>query len=213
MSNKIDKENYFDSYVKELYKINTDNPKKAERIAKRGLNDLGILGKSNNNNKLGLDINLAIIVFICFLMILCLFFTSSLENALMYLFGIVFFLVGLFIGLKIPVFGLIFLFSHGGMGLFVLISSLLGTFDNSSLSIDFLFNNPIYTDGGMPNTIKVYLIIILGIFVVALIYTLLHNLSSKLKENKIHIIIILLLYLILFILVGLFPRIFPFLFL
>ena len=39
------------------------------------------------------------------------------EQFMMYFFGTVFFLAGLFIGLNVPVFGIIFLFSHGGSGL------------------------------------------------------------------------------------------------
>ena len=38
------------------------------------------------------------------------------EQFMMYFFGTVFFLAGLFIGLNVPVFGIIFLFSHGGSG-------------------------------------------------------------------------------------------------
>lgn len=39
------------------------------------------------------------------------------EQFMMYFFGTVFFLAGLFIGLNGPIFGIIFLFSHGGAGL------------------------------------------------------------------------------------------------
>jgi hypothetical protein len=213
VSNKIDKNNYFDSYIKELYKINTDNPQKAKDIAKKGLNELGLLDKSAKTNKLGIDMKWAVIICICFLIILCAFFSSNLELAMMYIFGVVFFLAGLFIGLYVPIFGIIFLFSHGGAGIYMMLSSLLGNVDDFSTKIDLIFNNPIYTDGGMPITIKLYLIIILVVFVVAFIYTILHNLSPKLKENKIHTILVLSLYLLLIILVGFLPRIFPFLFL
>ena len=55
--------------------------------------------------------------------------------------------------------------SHGGVGLYMMLSSFLGNVDYFSTKIDLIFNNPIYTDGGMPITIKLYLIIILDVFV------------------------------------------------
>ena len=38
------------------------------------------------------------------------------EQFMMYFFGTVFFLAGLFVGLNVPVFGIILSFSHGGTG-------------------------------------------------------------------------------------------------
>lgn len=210
--NDIDKTDYFDKYIKELYKINTDNPKKAKDIAKNGLDELGLLKKASpKNNKLGIDINWAIIVIICLLMFLGAFLTSNMDSAMLYIFGVIFFLAGLFIGLYVPVFGLIFLLSHGITGFVTIFLVLLFGTDNMD-SINIILNNPLYTDGGMPFNIKIYLISICVLFVAAFIYTILHNLSPKLKKNKIHAIIILSLYLITIILIGLFSRVFPFLF-
>ena len=126
----------------------------------------------------------------------------------MYIFGLVFFFAGLFVGSYVIGFGLIFLFSHGGSGLFIMISSLLS---NEFFDFEDISNNPVFTDGGIPNDLKQYLIGIIAVFAIAIIYTIAHNLSSKLKEDNKHIIIILSLYLIGILLVGLAPRIFPYL--
>ena len=90
----------------------------------------------------------------------------------------------------------------------VMIISLLGAFSNSELEIEELLHNPALTDGGMQSNLYMYLYLIGAIFVTALVYTILHNLSPKLKENKIHKMIILGLYLAVVVLIGLLPRIF-----
>ena len=43
------------------------------------------------------------------------------ESTAMHVFGIIFFLAGFFVGKSVPGFGLIFLFSHGGSGIGVMI--------------------------------------------------------------------------------------------
>lgn len=205
-NNDINKPN-FDRYIEELYKINTYDKNRADLIAQRGLEELGITDIDNKSTIfLGIEKGKAILVGICILFILCGFLSSRIELIFIYFFGLVFFFAGLFIGLNVPVFGLIFLCTHGGAGLFILLSSFFGGFDDYNK----ILNNPVFTDGGIPKDLKTYLTAIVTIFVIALIYTLLHNLSPKLKENKIHMILILLLFLIGIILVGLIPRIFPY---
>ena len=131
----------------------------------------------------------------------------------LYMFGLVFFLAGLFIGLNVPVFGLIFLCSHGGTGIIIMLSSLLGSDENSLFyNIGRIFKNPMFSDGGMPSNLRLHLCAIVAVLVTALVYTVLHNLSPRLKENKIHMIIILALFLIGIVLVGLIPRMYPYLF-
>lgn len=202
-----------DVYIEELYKIKSDDPNRADSIAIRGLEELGMAPGSKTTKALGIDLEWAAVVILCVLIALCVFLTPNGEAASMYIFGLVFFLAGLFIGLHVPVFGLIFLCSHGGVGLSFMLSCLL-KFDKEGSFFDFkrIFKNPAFSDGGMPSNLKLYLCAIVAIFATAIVYTILHNLSPRLKENKIHMIIILLLFLIGILLVGLLPKLFPILF-
>lgn len=203
--------NEFDLYVAELNKIYMNDKKKANKIARRGLTDLGLLNKSITGNSLGINKEIAIIIAICSSIALCCFFAPNLELMGIYLFGMIFFFAGLFVGLYIPVFGLIFLFSHGGTGLFVMIMSLFG-FPIDSPEIEKIFNNPIFTDGAVPKNIILFLCVVGIVFVSAFIYTIIHNLSPTLKKDKKNIIRILILFFIGIVLVILFPKIFPYLF-
>lgn len=206
--NNINKPN-FDRYIEELYKINTEDKKRAEKIAKSGLRELCIVFEEDNPPSSVVDSkNKKIIIAICILIALCGLLVQNIGMILMYIFGLVFFFAGLFVGSYVIGFGLIFLFSHGGSGLFIMISSLLS---NEFFDFEDISNNPVFTDGGIPNDLKQYLIGIIAVFAIAIIYTIAHNLSSKLKEDNKHIIIILSLYLIGILLVGLAPRIFPYL--
>ncbi len=207
-SNNLNK-NDFDWYVEELYKINSSNPNRANSIARKGLDELGLLDKSKVDGFLGIDMRWVAIIVICILIELCVFLAPNRDAILPYIFGSVFFFAGLFVGLDVPIFGLIFLCSHGGIGLAIMLVSLLGGIENRSFSTGNIFNNPAFSDGGMPSNMKLYLWGILAVFITAIVYTLLHNLSPRLKENKIHMIAILLLYLLLIFLVGYFSKTFP----
>ena len=186
----------FDKYVEELYKINTENPKRAEQIAKQGLEELGLESSVKTSPLLGIDMEWAGVVIVCILIALCGFLVPDIKQIALYFFGMIFFFAGLFVGLTVPVFGLIFLVTHGGTGLFMMISTMFGEFTGDITEVETVFNNPAFTDGGMPNNIKLYLGITKAIFITALIYSILHNLSPRLKENKKHMIIILTLYLL-----------------
>lgn len=202
------KRNEFDWYIEELNKIYINDEGRAKKIARRGLRELGFMTKNSSSNSHEIDKQITIIVVLCILIALCCFFAPNVGSMGMYIFGVIFFIAGLFTGLNVPGAGLIFLFSHGGTGLFIMIISLFGMDD--SMGLEKIFNNPVFTDGGIHGNILIYLIIMAIIFVVAIIYTILHNLSPKLKEDKKHIIRILLLFLIGILLLAIFPKIFPY---
>lgn len=214
MNNNINKPS-FDTYIEELYKINAEDKKRAERIAKRGLEELGYKSDTKSHSStgssktfLGIDTKQACLIFVCILIALCGCLVQDATLILMYIFGLVFFFAGVFVSLTFPLFGLIFLATHGGTGLFIMISSLV------SSNIENLFQitkNPAFSDGGIPADLKQYLIATGCVFIVAIIYTILHNLSPRLKEDKKHMIIILFIFFIGILLVGLAPRIFPYL--
>ena len=207
--NNINKSD-FDWYIEELYKVNSSDPNKANSIARRGLDELGLLNKSETGTILGIDIVTLLVVFLCIIIGLCVLLVPDMNTSPMYLFGCLFFFAGLAVGFSVPGFGLIFLFTHGGTGLAVMICSLLGSFDSNDSIIEKIFNNPALTDGGMQNNMYMYLYLIGALFVTALVYTILYNLSPKLKENKIHIVVILAIFFVGILLVGLLPRIFGF---
>ena len=132
-----------------------------------------------------------ITISICVLIALCSLLVSNYELIFIYLFGMVFFFAGLFIGLKAPVFGLLFLVTHGGSGLFIMILSFLGGLDNELFDFKNFFNNPVFSDGGVPSNLKFYLGTVATIFIISLLYTIIHNFSSTMKEDHKHMIIIL----------------------
>ena len=212
------KENYssngepvFDRYIKELYKLKSENEKIANNVAKKGLEELGMTSYTPQRNSLGINTEWGLIVGICILIACCGFLLNSLASIPMYIGGLAFFLAGLFVGLNIPVFGLIFLFSHGATGLFVILSSFFFNIGEESADFFKIFNNPMFSDGGIPNNLKMYIATIVVLLIIAFVYTILHNLSPVLKNNKKHMIAILLLFFIIILLTGLAPKLFPYL--
>ena len=152
------------------------------------------------------------LVLICFLIIISGLFAQNIITFPMYLFGVCFFFAGVFVGLYIKVFGLIFLFSHGGAGLFIMLSSITSIETENGISLEKFKNHPLFTDGGIPTNIKLYLAVTLGFLLSAIILTIIHNFSDKMKKDKKYACYVLLLYLLVIIHVMLFPRIFSYLY-
>lgn len=101
------------------------------------------------------------------------------EQFMMYFFGTVFFLAGLFIGLNVPVFGIIFLFSHGGTGLGIMCFT----------KINKILESPIMTDN--PTNLQNLLVLGVGLIVIGIISTIFYNVSKKIRDKKYSLIIIL----------------------
>lgn len=101
------------------------------------------------------------------------------EQFMMYFFGTVFFLAGLFIGLNVPVFGIIFLFSHGGSGLGIMCLT----------KINKILESPIMTDN--PTNLKNLLVLAVGLIVIGIISTIFYNVSKKIRDKKYSLLIIL----------------------
>lgn len=202
--------NYYDWYINELNALYVKDKKKAIKIARHGLDEMGLLKQSGSNSgSLGIDKEMATIVSLCILIGLCGLLIPNFAGIGMYLFGTLFFLAGTFIGLYVPVFGLIFLVSHGGAGLFIMLSAASGEFTDESITIfEKIISSPAISDGGFPTSMILYVGIALVFFVTAIIYIILHNLSPVLKKDKKHVIRILLLLLAGILLFLLFPRIF-----
>lgn len=101
------------------------------------------------------------------------------EQFMMYFFGTVFFLAGLFIGLNGPIFGIIFLFSHGGAGLGIMCFS----------KIKGILDSPLMTDG--PSNLQYLLATGAGLIVAGIISTIFYNVSKKIRDQKYSLPIIL----------------------
>lgn len=107
------------------------------------------------------------------------------DAVMIYYFGSIFFLAGLFASMSVPSkVGVIVLFSHGCTGLGLM---------NMPKAISIL-KSPIMTDGA--TEIKQLLIIALVAFVLAIICAMLYNISKKFKEKDLNYIITLALFLV-----------------
>ena len=118
------------------------------------------------------------------------------EQFMMYFFGTVFFLAGLFIGLNVPVFGIIFLFSHGGTGLGIMCFT----------KINKILQSPIMTDN--PTNLQNLLVLGVGLIVIGIISTIFYNVSKKIRDKKYSLIIILAMFAIGIAIIQLLPMIY-----
>ena len=120
------------------------------------------------------DKELVLSVFLMILMVpFGLFTLNNLEALPLYFFGLIFFLAGLNVGFSQKGFGLIFLFSHGGVGMGLMLGSLLSKAMTSGL----------FTDGG--RNLVIYLVINIIIIIIGFLATVIYNLSDYVKEKKI----------------------------
>ena len=102
-----------------------------------------------------------------------------------YYFGAIFYLAGLFIGLNIKGVGLIFLLSHGGIGIGIM---LVPTIIN-------ILKSPLMSDLANNNIMSILVIAFIAI-VLAILMTVFYNLSDQFKNKNYSLPVILLLYMI-----------------
>lgn len=95
------------------------------------------------------------------------------EELGLFLFGSFFFHIGLYISMDAKYSGIIFLFSHGGIGFYCMLNSL-------SLGI---LSNPILKDGN-PKKLIIYLGVIGILTVIGFISAIIYNVSDKVKEKN-----------------------------
>ena len=158
----------FYEYIEKLQEIYAENPEKATKEAKASLRRLssqpkeGIIG----------DKEKPIFFMAIYFIFIGLIGLINLKAYPGYLFGIVFFIAGVLIGLYMKGFGLIFLFSHGMTGLGVIASSQLGNLVGSTYMSD------------APAKMYYCLIAIVLLVIIATIITILYNLSDSLREKR-----------------------------
>lgn len=131
------------------------------------------------------------------IIILLLGIVAIVNNNIIYYFGCAFFIAGLYIGLTVPKFGLLFLISHGMTGIgFMLVPQ-----------VSNILKSPYLSD--VPgNDIIILLYCALFCFIIAFIMTVIYNLSDKVKINKYFLPVIFILYLITISIVLFIPNIF-----
>ena len=181
-------EKEFDTFVNNLkYQIIKDKNTYIDKDPNKGLlYNLGIRDKQ--------DIFYQSIIYIALLIFgIVVLFPDHLESMFLYIFGMIFFISGFNIGIYNKGFGLIFVFSHGGIGLGVMLSSLIND----------RFNINIISD--LSGNLKNYIILISAILLVGVLGVIIYNLSDSLKLNKYNKIIILLLFVAVIVLVGFLP--------
>ena len=147
------------------------------------------------------DKELVLSVFLMILMVpICLFTLNNIQTLPIYFFGLAFFLAGLNVGFSTKGFGLIFLFSHGGVGMCIMLGALLSNVMTSGL----------FTDGG--HNLMIYLAINLIIIIIGFLAVVVYNLSDYLKSIRYMKSYILLIFLFGLIMAGLFPYIINFIY-
>lgn len=114
-----------------------------------------------------------------------------------YYFGAAFYLAGLFIGLNTKGVGLIFLLSHGGTGIGIM---LVPTIIN-------IFKSPLMSDLANNNIMSILVIAFIAI-VVAILMTVFYNLSDQFKNKNYSLPVILLLYTIGIVIIKIIPIIY-----
>lgn len=143
---------------------------------------------------------LIIFIILCVLLGLVNVFNSNIDMDIsLYYFGIPFFLAGLFIGLSVKSFGLIFLFTHGCAGLGLMLIPII---KNLELKV-YLTDNPTF--------LLIYLGIIIIAIILAIILTVLYNLNDRLKDNIKIYSLMFILYLLAITMVVILPKLLPYL--
>ena len=184
----MDKENYYEQYVKELNKLKSSNSDEAYNYISNSLLRLGLVKGSKMSDK-NIDILGIIIVSLLILLI------GFININVFYFAGFVFFISGLLISLFLEKGATIFLFSHGLSGLcFMVVPTLLS-----------IMQSPIMTDS--PKGIITYMTISITILLVAFISVIVSGLNSKFKNMKHIKIYIMIAFLIGILLVQILPMV------
>lgn len=163
--------------------------------------EYNVLTKNSNiGPKKILDVDIIWIYRVAFVIIvLAIGLVDILNNSFdgTYYFGAAFYLAGLFIGLNIKGVGLIFLLSHGGIGIGIM---LVPTIIN-------IFKSPLMSDLANNNIMSILVIAFIAI-VVAILMTVFYNLSDQFKNKNYSLPVILLLYMIGIVIIKIIPIIY-----
>lgn len=195
-----------DKYKESLNKINEyykENPDITTNELEKAVYNIeyNILMKNNDvKNSTGIDIEPVWLYRIGFVILILLIGLIDIAYGNFdgnYYFACIFFLAGLFVGLYVRGFGLIFLLSHGLSGLALMIGP----------TIKSILSSPIITD--LANkSILFFMVIGIIALITAFLMTALYNLSNKIQGNKYSLFIIFILYLFGILMIKLIPIIY-----
>ncbi len=194
-----------DSYFNQIEKIYKKNPRfvieELNNLIHKAEDDIyknkSLIDRLFADKDKELVLSIFLMIIIAFLGLLTL---NNIESLPIYFFGLAFFLAGINIGFSEKGFGLIFLFSHGGTGIAIMMGSLLYKALGSSL----------FTDGG--RNLIIYLIISIVIVVIGFLMTVVYNLSDYVRNKKYMKSYILLIFIIGIAMAGIFPYIMKFIY-
>ena len=158
-----------------------------------------IISKYGTERKIDLKKLKTYILIIFIILCVLLGLVNAFNSISLYYFGIPFFLAGLFVGLNVKSSGLIFLFTHGGTGLGLMLIPII---INLELKV-YLTDNPTF--------LLIYLIIIIIAIILAIILTVLYNLNDRLTDNIKIYSLIFILYLLAITMVVFLPKLLPYL--
>ena len=188
------KDEKFEQYISKIRVNYQKNPTETINVLDSVLNTLNEDEKNSESKQfkiLDLDSEKTQIVLYIFSLVILAFMSlfhiggENPEGIEIYLFSMIFLIAGQTIGTFLPYFGIIFLFSHGGTGIGIMMSTFLGT----------IFNNPRMTDNP-PKLLIIYIGISIFLIVIGFLITVLRNLSNYLKTKQFVVYLPILLYIV-----------------
>ena len=174
----------FDSYISKINEYYTKNEKVTINELKEATNRMQNAIEFPNKFRNSIMLNLDKVIIGIFIFLTVLLGLLNIQGFGLYFFGMAFFFSGLFVGMFIKYFGLIFLFSHGLTGFVFMINTMLGsTFSEmNDTSIISLLNSPVLQD--KPTHLMTYLILLLAIIVMAFLSAIAHNIFEVLRDKR-----------------------------
>lgn len=189
-------DNRFNLYLAQITDAFHKNPGSTKEIINGYLDSVDYSNKNKNKITIGKYVNILLLVIVCLgILALGLF---NIKNYSMYLFGFVFFVAGMLVGSFFPVFGIIFLISHGMTGFGIMVGALE-------------VKNYLTLLSDAPAFFGILLgIIVIGLFGFGIFFTIIHSLG-KLKNKKYGICYSFICFFLLFLILVMIPEIVKFL--
>ena len=122
----------FNGYIDKLKDAYDNNPNKVSKEVRDTLIRLKLIKRG----KFLSDVNKSTVFLIIEILLIVLIGLLSYKTGFVYYGGLIFFIAGVFIGLYVPYFGIVFLFSHGLTGLCIMVAGLCSSVFNLLLSGD-----------------------------------------------------------------------------
>lgn len=189
-------DNRFNLYLAQITDAFHRDPVSTKEIINRYLDSVDYGKKKKNKITIGKYANILLLVIVCAgILALGLF---NIENYPMYFFGFIFFVAGMLIGNFVPVFGIIFLISHGMTGFGLMVSAL-----ELSNYLMILSDTPAFYSTLLG-------IIVIGLFSFGIFFAIIHSLG-KLKDKKYGICYSFICFFLLFFILVMIPEIIKFL--